>query len=50
VLSRTISTQVLQLASADGQSSGHELTANLSLHNTRTVNLFFAHCGCHNGK
>jgi len=35
--SRTISTQVSQLVSADRQSSGHEWIANPSLHNTRTV-------------
>jgi len=42
--SRTISTQVSQLVSADRQSSGQEWTANSSLHNTRTVNLVFVHC------
>jgi len=35
--SRTICTQISQLASADRQSSGHEWTANPSLHDTRTV-------------
>jgi len=48
--SRTMYTQVSQLASADRQSSGYELTANSSLHNTRTVNLVLVHCGCHTGK
>jgi len=35
--SRTIHTQVPQLTSADRQSSGHEWTANSSLHNPRTA-------------
>ena len=48
--SRTICTQVSQLASADRQSSDHEWTAYSSLRNTRTVNLVFVHCGCHTGK
>jgi len=43
-ISRTISTQVSQFASADRQRSGHEWTANSSLHNTRTVNLVLVHC------
>jgi len=42
--SRAICTQVSQLTSADRQSSGHEWTANLSLHNTRTVKLVIVHC------
>jgi len=30
--------------------TAHELTANSSLHNTRTVNLTLVHCECHAGK
>ena len=48
--SRTICTQVSQLPSADRKSSGHEWTANSSLHNPRTVNMVLVHCGCRTGK
>jgi len=48
--SRTICTQVSQLASADRQSSRHEWTANSSLHNSRTANLVLVRCEWHTGK
>jgi len=39
----------INLTTLDRQSSGHEWTANSSLH-TRTINLVLVHCGCHTGK